>query len=140
MEKGFTLIELMIVVAIVGILASVALSAYQDYTIRARVSEGLAMASAAKTTVVENAAAGAQDLSLGWRPPSATSNVDAVQIAAHGEITILTSARAGSVEIKLVGSDANGAILPGMPVSGSIKWACSTTSIQHPRYVPATCR
>lgn len=53
MQKGFTLIELMIVVAIIGILAAVALPAYQDYTIRARVTEGLTLASAAKTAVAE---------------------------------------------------------------------------------------
>ena len=57
-QHGFTLIELMIVVAIVGILAAIAVPAYQDYVARARVSEGLALAASAKTTVAENASAG----------------------------------------------------------------------------------
>jgi type IV pilus assembly protein PilA len=58
-QKGFTLIELMIVVAIIGILAAVALPAYQDYTVRARVTEGLSLAGAAKTAVAENNGSGA---------------------------------------------------------------------------------
>ena len=64
-QKGFTLIELMIVVAIIGILAAVALPAYQDYTTRAKVTDGVALASAAKTAVSENAQ-NAQPFASGW--------------------------------------------------------------------------
>ena len=65
MQKGFTLIELMIVVAIIGILAAVALPAYQDYTVRARVTDGISLAGSAKTAVAENAQNG-QPFASGW--------------------------------------------------------------------------
>ncbi len=88
MQKGFTLIELMIVVAIIGILAAVALPAYQDYTIRAKVTEGLSLAASAKTAVSENAA-NAAPFNSGWEAPGATKNVASVEIAqATGIITI----------------------------------------------------
>ena len=82
-QQGFTLIELMIVVAIIGILAAVALPAYQDYTIRARVSEGLVLASAAKLSVAENSANG-QPFATGWSKPVATVNVAAIDIDGTG--------------------------------------------------------
>ena len=82
-QKGFTLIELMIVVAIIGILAAVALPAYQDYTIRARVSEGLVLSTAAKTSVAENASNG-QPFAAGWSKPVATVNVSDIDIASGG--------------------------------------------------------
>ena len=87
-QKGFTLIELMIVIAIIGILAAIALPAYQDYTKRAKVTEGISMASSAKTSVAENASNAAK-YSLGWQQPSATANVKSVGITdTNGEITI----------------------------------------------------
>jgi len=101
-QQGFTLIELMIVVAIIGILAAVALPAYQDYTVRAHVSEGLNLAAAAKNAVADAYATNGNfpttNASAGL--PAATSikgnAVDSVTVGAKGAIAIAYNAKAKS--------------------------------------------
>ncbi|CAE6503941.1 type IV pilus assembly protein PilA [Nitrosomonas nitrosa] len=138
MQKGFTLIELMIVVAIIGILAAVAIPAYQDYTIRARVSEAVSVASAAKTTVSENISSNGgtlpADACLGVTAITATiGNVASMSCTpATGAITVATTAAAGGVTLVLTPN------APGAAGS-TITWGCQRTAGSN-NHVPANCR
>ena len=141
MQKGFTLIELMIVVAIIGILAAVAIPAYQDYTVRARVTEGLSLASTAKVSVIENASVGAA-FDKGYTAPAADSaKVKSVAISGtNGQITITYGTKIETDKTILldpkVGSAALGA---GTPPAGTITWTCTGGSLAT-KFRPAECR
>ncbi|NKF52261.1 prepilin-type N-terminal cleavage/methylation domain-containing protein [Shewanella sp. WXL01] len=135
--KGFTLIELMIVVAIIGILAAIALPAYQDFTKRGHVSEGLSLAAGAKAAVTEyyssqgsapttNALAGLAAAS------SITGNsVKSVAVGTGGGITVTYNAK--------VTDDATLILAPTFTSSGNVTWACTGGSLDD-KYKPSNCR
>ena len=134
-QQGFTLIELMIVVAIIGILAAVAIPAYQDYTIRAQVTEGLSLASGAKTAVSEywasNGDLPADNDAAGMRDSEDIrgNNVDSVEFDG-ADIVITFSASAINGSTLTLAPDTQG---------GQVAWDCSGGDLEA-QYRPSSCR
>jgi type IV pilus assembly protein PilA len=134
LQKGFTLIELMIVVAIIGILAAVALPAYQDYTVRARVSELMLAAGAAKNKVTEN-----------MQTTASTANANAgVTIETTGKVVAgSTVTSAGVITVignqATVGTAVTLTLTPTLLADGKVTWTCASASGVH-KFVPPECR
>jgi type IV pilus assembly protein PilA len=132
-QKGFTLIELMIVVAIIGILAAVALPAYQDYTIRAKVSELVLGASGYKTTVTEQAQINGTITGAGNNITfSAAGKISGGSVDTNGTIVV-------SGNSNTVGTAVTITLSPSIAPGGAVIWSCTSATTLH-KYVPAECR
>lgn len=131
-DFGFSLIELMIVVAIVGILAAIALPSYQDYAVRSRVSELILAASSAKTAIAERYQANndASTAGSGVIVP-VTGKVTASDVTSDGVITVNGSTAASSV-----GANVTVTIKPSYGSNGSVTWSCIGSPS---RYMPSSC-
>jgi len=143
-QKGFTLIELMIVIAIIGILAAIAIPAYQDYTIRSKVSEGLNLAGAAKLAVAETYDSNGgyptgdnQSYGLPIAASIAGNYVASVGIATGGNGVITITYKGSGVG---TGADGKTIVMtPNTSSPGAMGWDCTTGTMPN-KFRPATCR
>ena len=141
LAKGFTLIELMIVVAIIAILAAIAIPAYQDYAIRAQVTEGMSLATGAKTAVWDFVS------NTGRFPPNNESAGLAPNTSIIGSYVSSVDVTGGLVKVKFQTAKANSQInaasiylaLSPISNSGSISWTCIKSTVD-PKYLPTSCR
>ena len=136
-QKGFTLIELMIVIAIIGILAAIAIPAYQNYTIRSQVTEGLSLADGWKTSISEyyaqngsfpsssNTSGGAGAIAVSGA--STGKYVGSVSVATGGEIVVVYTGSQANSKLSASANDTLG-LTPGLDANNDVVWVCGTAT------------
>jgi type IV pilus assembly protein PilA len=137
-QQGFTLIELMIVVAIIGILAAVALPAYRDYTVRAKVSEVVMAAGSAKSQISEYVTVKGAFPSTADYQPDATNTTYVSGVVWDGTAhTVTVTAKAGSTGE--AGVDGKTVVFTGAISGSQVNWACATGDMDI-KFLPASCK
>jgi type IV pilus assembly protein PilA len=139
-QKGFTLIELMIVIAIIGILAAIAIPAYQNYTIRAQVTEGLSLAAGWKTAISEYYAQNGSFPTCSTTAAAGLANCVAVSGVSAGKyVSLVAVTTGGQIVVTYAGSQANKklnvaatntlTIQPGLDANYDVVWICGTAPV-----------